>query len=857
MAVVKNLMVRAGADFSKLTKAMQKVRSDTAGMQKSVNTSCSRMSSAVDGVGKMFRRLASVISIAAITAAAKAAKDAYDAQIEGETKLATVMRQRMAASSADIKSIVDLTAAQQRLGVVGDEVQLAGAQQLATFLSQADSLKTLLPAMNDLVAQQHGLNATQENAVSVGNMMGKVMQGQTSALRRVGISFTAAEEAALKYGTEAERAAMLAQIITNNVGPMNAALAATPAGRLKQVSNALGDIKEQFGQAVSQVTTVFLPALNLACSVLASLATLANKVAQSIANVFGGSTAAAKTVNYTAAAASGMEDLTESTEAAGSAAKAAQAQLLGFDKITKLSDNASGSSGDASAESGGGVVGGLVSETADGADEAGASIGWLERALARLKATVDSLDFSKASAAFERLKTSLQPLKQELFAGLRWGYDKVLEPLAHWVVEDAIPGFLDSLSRGASACAAPLQRLGEALAPLASGAFDGLKWAYDNIFIPFANWTGGELLPAFLDALAGAADALSAVLEALRPLGQWLWDEFLLPVGQWTGGVIVDVLKAVGDGLRVVGDWIRKHKPLVEDIAIVIGSFAAAFGLVNAAVAAWNVIGAAAAAVTGALGAAVTFLTSPIGLVVIAIGTLIAVVALLVKHWDSVKETAANVWAKIKETWSNVADWFDTTVIQPVKAGFVAVTTSVKKAFSDAWSGIQSAWASVSSWFATKVIDPVKSGFRSMVNGVIGFFEGLANGAIRAANAVIKGLNKISFDIPDWVPVIGGGKFGFDFKTLSTVSLPRLAKGGIVDRPTPAIIGEAGAEAVVPLSENAAWLDALARRITSRDKQGARSLPIHVYIGGRKVTELVIQDINDITQTTGVCPIHI
>ncbi len=833
MAVVKNLMVRAGADFSKLTKAMQKVRSDTAGMQKSVNTSCSRMSSAVDGVGKMFKRMASAISIAAITAAAKAAKDAYDAQIEGETKLATVMRQRMAASSADVKSILDLTAAQQRLGVVGDEVQLAGAQQLATFLSQADSLKTLLPAMNDLVAQQHGLNATQENAVSVGNMMGKVMQGQTSALRRVGITFTAAEEAALKYGTEAERAAMLAQVITNNVGPMNAALAATPAGRLKQVSNALGDIKEQFGQAVSQVTTVFLPALNLACSVLASLATLANKVAQSIANVFGGSTAAAKTVNYTAAAASGMEDLTESTEAAGSAAKAAQAQLLGFDKITKLSDNASGSSGDASAESGGGVVGGLASETADGADEAGASIGWLERALARLKATVNSLDFSKASAAFERLKTSLKPLKQELFAGLRWGYDKVLEPLAHWVVEDGIPGFLDALRRGASACADPLQRLGAALAPLVSGAFDGLKWAYDNIFIPFANWTGGELIPAFLDALAGTADALSAVLEALRPLGQWLWDEFLLPVGQWTGGVIVDVLKAVGDGLRVVGDWIRKHKPLVEDIAIVVGSFAAA------------------------LGAAVTFLPSPIGLVVIAIGALIATVALLAKNWDSVKETAANAWAKIKETWSNVADWFDTTVIQPVKAGFVAVTTFAKKAFSDAWSGIQGAWASVSSWFATKVIDPVKSGFRSMVNGVIGFFEGLANGAIRAANAIIKGLNKISFDIPDWVPVIGGGKFGFDFKTLNTISLPRLAKGGIVDRPTPAIIGEAGAEAVVPLSENAAWLDALARRITSRDKQGARSLTIPVYIGGRKVTELVIQDINDITQTTGVCPIHI
>lgn len=857
MPVVKNLMVRAGADFSGLTKAVKKVQSETAGMRKSVDAACSRMSSAVDGVGKMFKRMASLVSVAAITAAAKAAKDAYDAQIEGETKLATVMRQRMAASNADVKSILELTSAQQRLGVVGDEVQLAGAQQLATFLSQTDSLKILIPAMNDLVAQQHGLNATQENAVSVGNMMGKVMQGQTSALRRVGITFTAAEEAALKYGTEAERAAMLAQVITNNVGAMNSALAATPSGRLKQVGNALGDIKEQFGQAVSQVTTVFLPALNLACSVLSALATLANKAAQAIANVFGGGTSAVKTVSYTAAVASGMEGLTEATDAAGSAAKDAQAQLLGFDKITKLSDSSSGSSGDASAEGGGGVSGGLISETTEGTDQAGESIGWLEKVLSRLKATADSLDFSNLSAAFKHLKATVEPLKQKLFSGLRWGYDNVLEPLARWTVADAIPAFLDTFSTSASACAAPLQRLGEALAPLASGAFAGLKWAYDNIFIPFANWTGGELLPAFLDALAGAADALSAVLETLQPLGQWLWDNFLAPIAAWTGGAIVDVLTAIGDGLTVVGDWIREHQTAVENIAIVVGSFAAAIALVNTAVGIWNVIGATASVVTGAFGAAVTVLTSPITLVIVAIGALIAIVALLIKNWDSVKETAANVWAKIQEIWGKVSDWFDTKIIQPVKTGFLTVTTTVKKAFSDAWSGIKGVWSSVSSWFSTKVIAPVKNGFKGMINGVIGFFEGLANGAIKAANAIIKGLNKISFDIPDWVPVIGGGKFGFDLKTINTISLPRLAKGGIVDRPTPAIIGEAGAEAVVPLSENAAWLDALARRITTRDKQGARSLIIPVYIGGRKITEIVIQDINDITQTSGVCPIHI
>lgn len=168
-------------------------------------------------------------------------------QVEVETKLATVMRQRMEASEADIDAIKQLASAQQELGVIGDEVQLAGAQQIATFLSQRSSLEALIPAMNDLLAQQKGLKTTGEDAVTVVNLMGKAMQGQASALRRVGITFTAAQEQVLKYGNESQRAAMLAEVITDNVGHMNAELAKTDAGKAQQMANAIGDIKEVVG----------------------------------------------------------------------------------------------------------------------------------------------------------------------------------------------------------------------------------------------------------------------------------------------------------------------------------------------------------------------------------------------------------------------------------------------------------------------------------------------------------------------------------------------------------------------------------------------------------------------------------
>ena len=73
----------------------------------------------------------------------------------------------------------------------------------------------------------------------------------TSALRRVGITFTEAQEAAIKNGNEQERAAMLAQIITDNVGEMNKALAKTDAGKQKQLANVMGALKAKIGSLVS------------------------------------------------------------------------------------------------------------------------------------------------------------------------------------------------------------------------------------------------------------------------------------------------------------------------------------------------------------------------------------------------------------------------------------------------------------------------------------------------------------------------------------------------------------------------------------------------------------------------------
>ena len=105
------------------------------------------------------------------------------------------------------------------------------------------------------------------------------------------------------------------------------------------------------------------------------------------------------------------------------------------------------------------------------------------------------------------------------------------------------------------------------------------------------------------------------------------------------------------------------------------------------------------------------------------------------------------------------------------------------------------------STFFQEVWGGIKSFFGDIINGLISGFEGFVNGAIRGVNRVIDAINSLSFTIPDWVPEVGGQSFGFNLRRIAEISLPRvaLAEGGLVTRPTTALIGEAGPEMVIPL----------------------------------------------------------
>lgn len=270
----KQQIAKLNVDAKQLGSAFNKARSSVDGF-----------SSALTRIGKMTFMLNNIQQAAStLMGTFHELTEAYATQEQAELKLETVMKERMNASEGDVQAIKDLASAQQGLGVIGDEVQLAGAQQVATFLKQKSSIEQLLPAMNNLLVQRKGLNVTQEDAVNVGNLVGKVMQGQVSALTRVGITFTEAQKKVLKYGNESERAAMLAEVINDNVGNMNQALRETPSGAAKALANALGDVQEKLGAVLTPYESLIgmLGSMGMALTSVVMLSQATVKLAQAI-----------------------------------------------------------------------------------------------------------------------------------------------------------------------------------------------------------------------------------------------------------------------------------------------------------------------------------------------------------------------------------------------------------------------------------------------------------------------------------------------------------------------------------------------------------------------------------------------
>lgn len=316
-------------------------------------------------------------------------------------------------------------------------------------------------------------------------------------------------------------------------------------------------------------------------------------------------------------------------------------------------------------------------------------------------------------------------------------------------------------------------------------------------------------------AWQGLCDFISGICQAIGEFFSGLWtklQEIFEPIGQWFGEKFQQAWDAIVSIFSGIGEWFS-------------GVFQGAWdAIVNIFTPIGSWFGQRWADVTSALANIGAWFTD-----------------MFQKAWTGLTNIFSKLgswfgerWADVTNALSSVSNWFGEM--------FTNAYNAVKDAFSSIGDFFKGVWDTVKSIFVNAgqmVGEAVGGAFKSAVNAVLGTIENVVNGFIGMINGVLGVVRNLP----------GLGWVG----SVSTVSLPRLARGGIVDSPTIAMIGEAGKEAVVPL-ENTGFIQTLGRVVSSAvvnamagvSPQGGFSGDgdIVIQIAGHEFGRVAIQEIN-------------
>ena len=282
----------------------------------------------------------------------------------------------------------------------------------------------------------------------------------------------------------------------------------------------------------------------------------------------------------------------------------------------------------------------------------------------------------------------------------------------------------------------------DAFAPLADILGGVIADVFEDVLLPLGKWGFEEALPKTLDTVSGAFEMFGNIIDSIKPGMEYFFNKVLKPIGEWTGKLITDTLGKLKELFKKVADVFKEKGDKVTNI---IKGISDVFAWV------WDKIKPILDTVKRVVLSAFDSIGDAVGPIIDALSGFV----------DFIKGVFTGDW---KKAWNGIKDFF-----KGIWDGFVAIVKSPINLIIDAVN-----------WLTGKIADGL--------------------------NWLIGGLNKISFDIPDWVPFIGGKKFGFDISEIHIPEIPHLATGGIVSAPTLAMVGDnphasSDPEVVSPLSK--------------------------------------------------------
>ena len=400
----------------------------------------------------------------------------------------------------------------------------------------------------------------------------------------------------------------------------------------------------------------------------------------------------------------------------------------------------------------------------------------------------------------------------------------------------------------------------------------------------------------FQSFLDGVISAFSGIVQFIEPIVSGFSDmaEKILEIVFSTIG---DVLKTVGDALQTIA----QNETAVE----ILKALGGAIAIVVGAIIAWNI----AQLVLNGLMGLFAIITSPITLIILGIIAAITAIILIIKNWGAISEWFGNLWKtitdKLKEIWTSVKEFFINLwqgIVDKVKSvwngikdflsnlwnGILNIVRTVFNAiatfFSNIWNGIKTVvstvWNTITSTISnvingirntiSNVLNAIKnvwnniwttignvvkniwngiwSGIKGVINSILGGIEGFVNGTIRGINKLLSGISKVANAVGS---LIGLNPINLQ---ISTISLPRLAKGGVLTEATAVVAGEySGAksnpEIVTPQNIMRDTFEDVLSNYSGNNND--RPIYLTVMVGNKKLGQILLDDLRDKKRRTG------
>jgi phage-related protein len=654
------------------------------------------------------------------------------------------------------------------------------------------------------------------------------------------------------------------------------------------------------------------PAIDVIVPAMATFVNWITQGIQAVMGLFGAVTGASTSITSMAnagagigTAANGANNLASGLDDAAKAAEKAKKATMGFDELNIVSTGSSSSgSGSGSGTNAPSYMAPQVGaqnftvETTQTENKANGLAATLKKVAAELK-DVFAPTIKAWSSGFDTIKKAWDDSKENFKKGAVDIKDSLVS-IAKYVLGDFVPSLVNSFSTNLVPMITDL--FGFALEETSKNfetfgyitkdvtenviipALDVLKSIYMDMFEAIGDaWEehGEPIMTEWSEAMDHVRTTLVTLYdEFLQPITDKItkkikevWDDSLEPVYRKFVDAVMEIgeclLQLYNDFIAPIVDWfvdkILPHvKTAIDNIINYVGDLLKAIG---------DIVGG--------------YITYIKGIIQFITGVFTGDWE---KAWEGIKNIFSGVWEVIKgiakAAWTAIKHTFDPTIAkaafsatwEAIKGVFTGVGTWFKNIFTSAWDGIKGAWGNVKTffsgvwsnikscfgnigdWFKDKFSaawTAVKNVFSSGGKVFDGIKDGILNGLKAVINKLIDGINKVikvPFDginsalkkIKD-ISIAGVKPFSW-MPTISVPQIPKLAKGGIVDRATLAMIGERGKEAVVPLENNTAWMDKLVDKLLSRTSGPSK---IVLMLDGKELGWANINSINNITRQTG------